>query len=352
MTARPGGYGIPPPDATRSPPAAACSDLRATPRAAASETVPSEFIALAARRALPDGTRAPLTAAQIDDLLGDHANQVRLVLGSPATRIGQVGATLRALCEDLAGRYTLIDTRGRKQFDEALIDGHPGDRRVVLSDLVALCTKDDGCTASLAAALQHRPSTPGVTRSVVLVAGPEQLGFWQKAFAAGEQPGLGTVALRRLDRHAMHVWSLDTGHFITPDRQARLLDVTGGWPYLTERAVALTVEYGSEDAALAELAKDLHTDKGAAELVNAIGLLQDESLAAAFDTILAYAGTGASVSDLLEAVRLADHPDPESALACLDALAVLDVDAMGVHRVEPLLAHCWPYRRLAAVGDE
>ena len=191
-----------------------------------------------------------------------------------------------------------------------------------------------------------------MTRSVVLVAGPGQLGFWQEAFAAGEQPGLGTVALRRLDRRTMHVWSLDTGHFTTPERQARLLEVTGGWPYLTERAVALAVKHGSEDAALAELAKELDTDDGAAELVEAVGLTHDESLAAAFDTILAYAGSGASVSYLLEAIRLADHPDPEAALACLDALAVFDVDTAGVHRVEPLLVRCWPYRRPTAIGDE
>jgi hypothetical protein len=319
---------------------------------AASETVPSEFIALATRRPLPDGTRAPLTAAQIDDLLGDHANQVRLVLGSPATRIEEVSATLRAVCEDLAGRYNLIDTRGRKQFEDALVEGRPGERRVVLSDLAALCTKMEGCTASLAAAVQQRPMTPGVTRAVVLVAGSDQLRFWQETFAAGEQPGLGTVALRRLDRRAMHVWSLDTGHFTTPERQARLLEVTGGWPYLTERAVALAVKHGSEDAALDELAKVLDSDDGAAGLIEEVGLTQDDSLATAFDTILAYAGSEASVSDLLEAIRLADHPDPESALACLDALGVFDVEAAGMHCAEPLLARCWPHRRSAAVDDE
>ena len=319
---------------------------------AASETVPSEFIALATRRALPDGTRAPLTAAQIDDLLGDHTNQVRLVLGSSATRIEQAGATLRAVCEDLAGRYTLIDTRGRKQFEEALVDGRPGERRVVLSDLVALCTKDDGCSASLTAALQQRPMTPGVTRSVVLVTGPDQLRFWQETFAASEPPGLGMVALRRLDRRAMHVWSLDTRHFTTPERQARLLEVTGGWPYLTEWAVALAAKHGSEDAALAELARELDTDDGVTEFVETVGLNQNGGLAAAFDTIIAYAGSGASVSDLLDAIKLADHPDPESALACLEALDVFDVDAAGVHSVEPLLMRCWPYGRSAAVGDE
>ncbi len=142
----------------------------------------------------------------------------------------------------------------------------------------------------------------------------------------GEQPGLGIVALRRLDRRAMHVWSLDTEHFTTPERQARLLEVTGGWPYLTEWAVVLAAKHGSEDAALAELAQELDTDDGAAEFVETVGLNQDGSLAAALDTIIAYAGSGASVSDLLDAIKLADHPDPESALACLEALDVFDVD--------------------------
>jgi hypothetical protein len=185
----------------------------------------------------------------------------------------------------------------------------------------------------------------------VLVSGPHQLGFWQEAFAGGEQPGLGTVALRRLDRRAVHVWSLDTGHFTTPERQARLLEVTGGWPYLTEHAVALAVTHGSEDAALTELAKGLGTDDGAAEFVEAVGLTRDGSLAAAFDSIIAYAGSEASVSDLLEAIRLADHPDPDSALACLEALAVFDLDEAGLHHVEPLLMRSWPYWRPTAASD-
>ncbi len=319
---------------------------------AASETVPSEFIALATRRALPDNSRAPLTAAQIDDLLGDHTTQVRLVLGSHATRIEHVSTTLRAVCDDLAGRYNLIDTRGRKQFEEALVDGRPGDRRVVLSDLFALGTKSEGCTTSLTDALQNRPTTSGVTRSVVLVAGPDQLDFWQEAFAHGERPGLGTVVLRRLDRRAIHVWSLDTGHFTTPDRQSRLLEVTGGWPCLTERAVSLIIRHTSEDAALAELERELNTSAGAADLVEAIGLAKEPNLAAAFGMILAYAGSEASVSDLLEAIALSDVSDTESALACLDALAVFDVDAAGLHTVEPLLFRCWSHSSPTAVTRE
>lgn len=56
------------------------------------------------------------------------------------------------MCQDLAGRYNLTDMRGRKQFEDTLVDGRPGERRVVLSDLIALSTKNEGCAASLTAA--------------------------------------------------------------------------------------------------------------------------------------------------------------------------------------------------------
>lgn len=68
---------------------------------AGSEAVPGEFIALSTRRLLPDGrTHAPLTARQVDDLPGDHVNQVRIVLGSAATGVPDVAPTLRAVCAD------------------------------------------------------------------------------------------------------------------------------------------------------------------------------------------------------------------------------------------------------------
>lgn len=312
---------------------------------AASETVPSEFIAMSTRRALPDGTRAPLTAGQVDDLLGDHANQVRLVLGSTATGVEKVAPTLRAVRDDLAGRYNLIDTKGRKQFEEALVDGRPGERRVVLSDLLAVDAKDATCGASLRTALRERPGTPGVTRAVVIVSGADQVGFWQEALAWGERQGLGVVSLRRFDRRTLRVWSLDTGRFATDERQARLLAVTGGWPLLVERAVDLAVETESEDAALVELERELASPDGAGDLVDAVGLTVDAQLAAAFDSITALVDAGASLTDLTDAASLSGHPDPAVAVAALEALAVFDVDDDGAYRVDRVLVRCWPFRR-------
>ena len=299
---------------------------------------------------LSDGTRAPLTASQVYDLLGDHANQVRLVLGSTATGVERVSATLRAVCDDLAGRYTLLDTKGRKQFEDALVEGRPGERRVVLSDLLAAEAKDTTCAASLQAALHVRPTTPGVTRSVVVVSGAGQVRFWQEALG-GEQPGLGVVSLHRFDRRTLRVWSLDTGRFATDERQARLLDLTGGWPLLVARAVDLAVRTESEDAALAELERDLASPDGAGDLVDAVGLTVDAPLAAAFDSITAFVDAGASLTDLTDAASLSGHPDPAAAVAVLDALAVFDVGDDGAYRVDPLLVRCWPFRRTPVAID-
>jgi hypothetical protein len=318
---------------------------------AADAAVPSEFIAMATRRPLPDGTRAPLTAAQVGDLLGDHANQVRLVLGSEATGIGRVGATLRAVCDDLAGRYTLVDARNRRQFDEALVAGRPGERRVVLSDLQAIAARDAACTDALATALEHRPTASGVTRAVVLVAGPEQLPFWREALAHAERPGFGVVSLRRFDRTTLRVWSLDTGRFATEERQSRLLATSGGWPALVERAVTLAAQHESEDGALVELGRDLASADGAGALVAATGLTVDDDLATVFDHITALVDAGATLADLHDAASLAGHLDPMAAVACLDALGVFDVDEAGTYRVAPLLVQCWPFRRTpTAVG--
>ena len=317
---------------------------------AESEAVPSEFIALSTRRLLPDGrTRSPLTAAQVDDLLGDHANQVRVVLGSAAVGVENVATTLRAVCADLGERYDLVEPRGRKPFEDALVAGALGRRRLVLSDLVAMAAKDDACAQALTTALSDRPTSPGVTRLVVIVAGTDQLRFWQSALADAERPGLGVVTLRRHDRRSLRVWALDTGRFSADDRQARLLDVTGGWPILVERATALAAEHESEDAALAELEQYLSTADGAADHLDAVGLTADEGIAAAFEAVTQVIdAAGATLADLVEIVEVySDHPDPQAAIATLEALGVFDVDEDGAYSMEPLTVRCWPYRRAA-----
>lgn len=311
------------------------------------EAVPSDFIAMSSRRMLADGTAAPLTAEQITDVLGEYTNQVRLVLGSQATRVQFVAQTLRDVRDDLAGRYELVEPPSRRQFEDALVNGRPGQRRVVLSNLLTADPKESSCVAALHNALDRRPSTSGVTRSVVIVSGAAQIGFWLDALAYGQQAGFGVVSLRRFNRRTLHVWSLGADRFQTEQRQARLLAVTSGWPMLVERAVKLAVSRGSEDAALTELERELADPGGAADLIDAAGLTVDESISVVFAYIIECAATRATLADLTATAELAGHPDPDAAIAALSALSVFDIDTSGAYTVDPLLLRSWAHRRIS-----
>ena len=314
-------------------------------------TVPSEFIAMSTRRPLPDGTRSPLTSAQIDDLLGDHNTQARLVLGSHATGVERVSAAMNAVCADLAGRYTLVPARTRKDFEDALRLGEPGQRRVVLSDLRTIDPHSDSCSAALRSAVEVRPTGRGVTRSAVLVSGANQIAFWMQALGQGDQAEFSVVSLQRFDRRTLRVWSLDTRLFTTDERRKRLLDVTGGWPILVDRVVTMIGESVSEDAAMRELDQQLRDPATAANLIDDVGLTQDTEIGHVFDHITTLVDSGAALGDLLDAAAMAMHPEPAAAVACLQALGVFDLNPQdGTYRVDPLLVRCWPYRRVLAAN--
>ena len=135
----------------------------------------------------------------------------------------------------------------RRQFEEELVAGKPGERRVVLDDLVSVAPNETSCLEALEAAQTRRPSAPGVTRAAVIVAGPMQMNLWRQVFAqchgsrlstSGLMP-VGTVTLRRYEAATLRVWSLETNVFNSEERRAQLLRVTGGWPKLVERAAQL-----------------------------------------------------------------------------------------------------------------
>ncbi|MGW8439338.1 hypothetical protein ACWGKS_29720, partial [Nocardiopsis sp. NPDC055879] len=308
--------------------------------------VPAESITLAVRRQLEDDRLAPVTASQLDDLLGDHANQVRLVLGSTATGIADVTETIRSVRDDFGGRFDLQEPQDRRRYEEALGQGRAGQRRIVLSDLARVTSRADTCLASVEAASERTPLGRGVTRSVVLVSDPEQMEFWETLLADPEHRGVGLVRLRRHDELSLRNWSRATELFTTTERQELLLETTGGWPILVDRAQELAGRY-QEKKALERLAKELAQPGRAAALVDQVGLTAHRPLAAAFDAIVELLDGSVTHGDLVEAVVLKDaHPDPHTAVECLDALGVFDRTEGDTYRVEPLLARCWHHRDL------
>ncbi|WP_394619090.1 hypothetical protein JNUCC0626_08325 [Lentzea sp. JNUCC 0626] len=322
-------------------------------------SVPDEFLALESRQELKDGKRSPLTAAQIDDLLGDHRNQVRVVLGSHATGVHLVPEAVHAAAS-VGNRFSLPPIGNRRQFEEQLVSGKPGEWRVVLDDLVSFAPHEQACLEALELAQTRTPVASGVTRSAVIVAGPEQMALWRHTFAQIDEasfraPGalsLSTVTLRRYDLATLRVWSIEATMFTNEERRSELLRVTGGWPTLVEKAAQLVSGVGAtpqnssgmeEAEALRKLERGFETPGGAAAFVAQVGLV-DQELCTAFDTMLDMIGSaGVSRADLEAAAELV-VPDPSITVDCLIALQVFNVDRDGRFLPEPRLAACWPHR--------
>ncbi|MEW1603051.1 hypothetical protein [Streptomyces sp. NPDC093808] len=312
-----------------------------------------EAVVLESRPGLDDGRRsAPLTINQIDYLLGEGGNQVRVVLGTRATGIGDVERTLRDATGRVAG-WTLPPIGNANTYRRELAAGRAGERRLLISNLAL--GSDKSCRESLALARTHLPTTAEATRSVVLVSSSEQLGFWRgllDGFEPERESGDDTVVvLRRYDRRGLRDWTQRHSAYETEERLARLAAVTGGWPLLLDKVLALREQHRDQDRAVRELEEWLGRREGAQEFVEAVGLLRDDTDTAedpydpyvmvrtGYEAIVEQLGTGwnpdADCGTAIELAGLAPD-DARWALTCLETLQVLDRDDTRL-RVEPVL---------------
>ncbi|MFJ2695612.1 hypothetical protein ACIO5Z_05290 [Streptomyces rochei] len=299
-----------------------------------------EAVVLESRPGLDGGRRsAPLTINQIDYLLGEGGNQVRVVLGTRATGIGDVERTLRDATGRVAG-WTLPPIGSANAYRRALAEGRAGERRLLISDLAA-CS-DKSCRESLEQARTILPAVADATRSVVLVSSAAQLAFWRELFgdtealADGDDP---MVVLRRYDRRGLRDWTQYHSAYETEERLARLAAVTGGWPFLLDRVLELREQHKDQDRALHELEQRLGQADSAEEFADATGLLEQESVRAGYDAIVEQLGTGWNAdADCVAAAELAGlaPDDARWSLTCLETLQVMDRDGNRL-RVEPVL---------------
>ncbi|MEV5897540.1 hypothetical protein [Nonomuraea fuscirosea] len=315
-------------------------DVQAELVNASTEQIPHRDHVLQARRLLQGGrTRSPLTEGQIDDLLGEHTNQTRVVLGSRATGIGEVSRTLDEVIENLGLRFRLKKPTGVNDFKAELVEGVPGDRRIVISDLARKKTKPDGCRDSLRYALTLLPRQPGVTRSAVLIADPSVISFWEDALTTDDER-MSVVLLRRHTRSTLKTWTLETERFGA--HLDELFGATSGWPHLVERALTECFRR-PEPEVLTRIAAELATPQGNRNLLDAVGLLTNRKLSLAYDSVIAFIDEGGLThADLVTAVGYGiDEPTCEPIVQCLLALDLFDVDAQGRYHPEPLVAAAW-----------
>ncbi|MFF9504915.1 hypothetical protein [Streptomyces sp. NPDC014656] len=305
-----------------------------------------EAVVLESRPGLDDGRRsAPLTINQIDYLLGERRNQVRVVLGTRATGIGDVERTLRDATGRVAG-WILPPIGNANTYRRQLAAGRTEERRLLISDLAL--GSDKSCRESLEQARTILPTVPGATRSVVLVSSPEQIGFWRDLLAGSEAAGGAdetVVVLRRYDKRGLRDWTQQHNVYETEERLTRLAAITGGWPILLDKVLELRDPNQDQDGALQELEKWLARKESAQELVNAVGLAttavagDDDLVRRGYEAVVGELGTGWNPeADCTTAAELAglSPDDAQWAIACLESLQALDRD--GTHlRVEPVL---------------
>ncbi|MDQ0987606.1 hypothetical protein [Streptomyces sp. V2I9] len=301
-----------------------------------------ESIVQEGRPELPDGRPAPLTITQLDDLLGERSNQTRVVLGTAATGVGDVGDTLRTVAGRIVG-WTLPPVGKPSVYKQELMGGRPRERRVVISDFARYPdARPEAPRQAVALADRLLPATPGVTRAVVVVTDPSQLGLWRPLLMGTEPTSAAPVVLRRHDRRSLRGWAQRVEKFHTEDRLDRLHELTGGWPMLVDQAHRLHGELGEPGAVLARLAA-LRADRADARaFVRATGVYADQLLVTGYRSLAEEFGEG--LFDLESAVtavavRIEDEDEARWIVTCLDALQVLDHEGNQL-RLEPLLHRC------------
>ncbi|MCT7351020.1 hypothetical protein N4P33_02345 [Streptomyces sp. 15-116A] len=304
-----------------------------------------ESIVQEGRPELPDGRPAPLSITQLDDLLGERANQTRVVLGTDATGVKDVADTLRTIAGRIAD-WQLPAVGKPSVYKQELVGGRPRERRVVISDFVNYRdpVRPETCREAVDLAENLLPHTPGVTRAVVLVTDPAQLALWRSLLMGTEQTSAAPVVLRRHDQRSLRGWAQRVEMFHTEDRLDRLHELTGGWPLLVGRAHRLHTELEDPDEVLRRLA-GLRTDRAeAAAFVEATGVYADPLLATAYRALAAEFEEGpfdieAAVTAVVLRAGVDDEDEARWLVACLDALQVFDREDTHV-RLETVLREC------------
>ncbi|WP_025618471.1 hypothetical protein [Salinispora cortesiana] len=294
-----------------------------------------------ARRTLTDGRISPVTEKQLATLT-ERSNHLWVVVGTQATGIDRVAARLTEEADMIGARFTLHVTRGPSGYRRELRGGAPGDRhRVVLSDLST--TRLDNALNELLQVDTLLPAA-GVTRSLVAVVDASV----SELFTKDDAPSLGEVTdrvivLRRLSPGGLRSWVVDNeiSCFGDAASQKMLLEATGGWTVLLDDAARLAAtERTARRVCDAITAARLNSAEVASVFVDQVGLANNPTLAAAFDSLLDY-NAPMSSEDLATWLEVTECGGARSveALRYFDVLVERPDD--GLWEPEPVFAAAW-----------
>jgi hypothetical protein len=284
------------------------------------------------RLELPDGTvaRSPLTEQQLADVIGEGRNQLRVVVGTLATGAGGVRAALAAT-RDVLGRWELVTPRSAAMFERSAADVPARQHRVVFSDLRGV---SDESVARTVAATAKPPTTPGATRSAVLLIDPAMLPAVEDALSGIGIEDVAVVPLRRYSTQSLRAWAVEVeSGFTDDDARRRLAEVTGGWPVLVAEAERLAKGSNAYHA-VAEIEASL---PARADWFLAQVGLDDPAFGDAWSTAMEVLGDGAEPADALGPFLAEDTAAGDALIRALVAAGIVD-DAEGIVSLEPIAA--------------
>jgi len=180
---------------------------------------------------------SPLTAAQLADVIGAGTTQLRVVVGSRASRIDAVPHALLTAAGQLPESYaSVMEVNSLKAWRDNMRTPASG-HLVVVSDMTVRGSEDSWEQSLESARRRGATRTGRGTRSAVLVAGPDHRWLLRRLVdrpdgASGDLADV-AVGLQRVDALSLQAWDhIEELDISSQARQRKLLEVTGGWPFL------------------------------------------------------------------------------------------------------------------------
>ncbi|MGW9447072.1 hypothetical protein, partial [Bacillus mobilis] len=278
---------------------------------------PGVFDSASYRRTHEEGPGlSPLTAGQVA-LLSRSEDRIRLVVGSKATQIDLVPAALQQVKDELGAHVWEVHREGLT-LPGAFQRCNENGKNIVLLHLpqappsaVRLLEQADN---------QLRRSPHWV--SVVAVAPPSlievvagAMGYPADDLAGPVLERTEVMELRRFGTSGLRQWRL-LDHFsqlVEESVQSRLLQVTGGWPYLVNRVISQVVEQARDPEDVLNETEDwLSKPENGISFLKHTGVQDLPGLAQAWRRISEYGGPE-EPGELAELLIMDPERDPELA---------------------------------------
>jgi hypothetical protein len=294
--------------------------------------------------------RRPLTHQQVAGMIVRQQQRVHVVVGSRATGIDDVYPCLKSLFEGDAAKYNFVDVTGQDAKRVANRFRKPAHKKHrVVHYRIQPDLANNGL--DLIHAVEERVFRGAGPSTAIFVVGSDTMPTWRAVVAptddrpegeAGDGlPRFELVELRRWTEAGLRAWAQSQEVDLPFHEKQALREITkatGGWPMLVDQVVQSYKPNRNWPQAIEELETWLREPEGASSFCEAVGLLADPALRAAWEALIEL---GEPVERELFQELIDVDPDRAAATSVLlRSMQVIDFDG-GRFMPEPTAARAW-----------